>query len=410
MVQAVPEARLEDWACDLFNATGVIDALFGVGLNRPVDDLLSRWIEAINRRKGKGVLAIDMPSGVCSRSGQILGAAIQAERTVTLAVGKPGLYLSPGKFQAGVVSITDIGIPEGILKQFPTELCLTTPDWVKHHAPKPLPASHKGNRGHVMVIGGSRAMSGAPQLSAIAALTTGCGLVTLAMPEVAYDTTATLWPELMHAPWSDSDLKQASHHLIEAVSERPPHAIVLGPGLGADTEQLIAELIPMLLRASEAPLILDADALNALAKLSFPPRLADHVILTPHIGEAARLLHTSSAELLVNLPEAARQLQTQWGGVIVLKSATTVIALPSGAIVINPTGSPVLATAGSGDVLAGMIASFAAQGHSVKNAALMGVYMHGLSGEIASEKAQGHGVRAMQLIENIANTFLKLTS
>ncbi|MEB3207262.1 MAG: NAD(P)H-hydrate dehydratase [Vampirovibrionales bacterium] len=398
-VQTIIEPDIHEWACDIFNASGVIDAIFGVGLNRPVEAPFSSWIEAINRRKGQGVLAIDMPSGVCSKTGQILGCAVQAERTLTLATGKPGLYLSGGKFQAAHLSTADIGIPEAILKQFPPDLWVITDTWVNHRLPQPAPSAHKGNRGHVMVIGGSRAMPGAPQLSAMAALTSGCGLVSLAMAEAAYDTTAALWPELMHIPWNSCDLQQACQTLSQVISERPPQAIVLGPGLGEHADALVSALLAILRRTSKTPLILDADALNALAKLSDSVRLPNHVILTPHIGEAARLLQCCKQEILMDLPKAAQRLQTRWGGVIVLKSATTVVALSSADVVVNPTGACVLATAGSGDVLAGVIASFAAQGCAPDDAALIGSYLHGRAGEMVAEKMSGYGVRAKYVIE-----------
>jgi hydroxyethylthiazole kinase-like uncharacterized protein yjeF len=397
----------------------IVDALFGSGLVRPVSGLEARLVEAINTASAENsawVLAVDIPSGIDGANGQVLGCAVHANATVTLAAAKPGLYLQPGKSHAGAKSLVDIGIPAKLIEADESPFRLITPAQARQWLPQRRADSHKYNHGNVLVIAGSQAMPGAAVLCSEAAMNAGAGLVTLAAPESVFQQLPLL-PEVMRLPLPDAaQLGEASLDAIKAaISAKRYNTVLIGPGLGrmAQTCRTILDLLAHL-KALELPVVVDADGLNALSEAPFP--LSEQFILTPHVGEAARLLGEDSATITSDLLGAAARLREKYQAQVVLKSAGTVIASRAEKsteelIWITPTGNPGMATAGSGDVLSGIIAAQAAQLKAQENSgncwqvAPLGVYLHGLAGDTAAQALTPYAMRASRITEHLPQAF-----
>lgn len=419
--------QLETALSRIAQADFIVDALFGSGLNRPVSGAEARLIAAINQRRAEvenvRVISVDLPSGIDAISGQILGTAVRADETMTFSVGKPGLYLFPGKALAGRVSIADIGMPAALIEEDESPFRLITTAQARDWLPTLRPDAHKYDCGNILVLAGSRKMPGAAALCAEAAMSAGAGLVTLASPASVF-SQLTLMPEIMHLPLADEErLTAASLPCLEsACASGRFNAIVLGPGLGREPETVQA-VLAFLKKLVELPgkagpaVILDADALNALS--TEPMTLNERFILTPHVGECARLLGISPEEIRNDLPTAASRLRTARIAHTVLKSATTVIAplsqVASGSpplLWISSAGNPGMATAGSGDVLSGIIGALASRTHaaglSLSQAALLGVHLHGLAGDIAAKRLTPYAMRASDITRHLSQAFALL--
>jgi NAD(P)H-hydrate epimerase len=347
----------------------VIDALFGVGLARPIEGPLADVVAAINQ--AARCLAIDIPSGLDADTGRVLGTVVHADVTVTMAALKVALASAPGFTHCGAVDVADIGIPAPMLVG---RAGLVEDADIAGWLPGATAMDHKGRRGHVLIIGGMPGMRGAGRLCANAALRGGAGLVTLA---TAGDAVA-----------DDSIMTRA---LATSVGDvlASKSAVIIGPGLG-QSEPAAGWLGEVL--ASGVPAVLDADALNLVAGIvETVKRATGPVVLTPHPGEAARLLGTTVADVEGDRLAAARALAERSQAVVVLKGARTIVC-DGGFCSVNPTGGPELATGGSGDVLAGLIGALLAQGASAVDAARAAVYVHGLAGE---DLATQHGSRGV---------------
>jgi len=373
----------------------VIDALFGAGLSRPLDAALADLVDAVNRSKVP-VLAVDVPSGLSGDSGQAVGAVVRASETVTFFRLKPGHLLQPGRALCGVVTLADIGIaPEiafgagGLTPRFFRNEPALWRAALPHHGSD----MHKYRRGSVLVLAGGLAGVGAQRLGARAALRSGAGLVTIACRPEALAAHAARGPDaLMQRPLADRDALQL------LLGDKRLSALLAGPALGLDAPA--RERVLALLRAP-VPLVLDADALTLLAGRS-PTALrracdtrGAACVLTPHEGEFSRLFgHDETIAQTASKLERARRAAALSGAVIVLKGPDSIIATPDGRAAINATGSAALATAGSGDVLGGLIAGLLAQGMPAFEAACAAVWVHGRAGE-----ALGFGLIADDLPE-----------
>jgi len=369
----------------------VVDALFGVGLARPIEGHLGDVVAAINEARRR--LAVDIPSGLDSDTGHVLGVAVRADRTITMAAHKVALAGAPGFAYCGAVEVADIGVPPGVLATQGIHAGLV------EASDLPLPRSglldHKGRRGHVIVVGGMPGMRGAGRLAATAALRAGAGLVTLASAgePVADDSVMT------------AALAGALGPVLEGKS-----AVVIGPGLGRGEAAAgwVGEVL-----AGGVPAVLDADALNLVAGITEAVARANGpIVITPHPGEAARLLGTSVADIERDRLAAARALASKTRAVVVLKGARTVICdgtLGDDFCAINPTGGPALATGGSGDVLAGTIGALLAQGLSAIDAARAGVFVHGAAGDQLTEVHGARGVVSSDLPAAIASAIRTLS-
>lgn len=362
-------------AC-LDGAEIVVDAIFGIGLSRPVDAQMAARIQAINDC-GAPVLALDIPSGLDADSGRILGAAIHAERTLTFLGLKLGFYLGEGPNCTGVVMFDPLDLPPYELAGVDMSATRIGEDALARLLPRRRRTTHKGQQGHVLVIGGGVGMAGAARLAGEAALRVGAGLVTVATrPENVATITADR-PELICRGVDSAEQ-------IESLLDRAD-VLAIGPGLGQ--EPWAAMMVEAALRCGK-PSVVDADALNLLAQSSCT---SEHWILTPHPGEAGRLLGISSAEVQDDRLAAARGIVERYGGIVVLKGAGTLVvqrdALPS----ICDQGNPGMASPGMGDVLTGVIAGITAQTADLAGAARAGVLVHAMAGDMAAR----HGERGL---------------
>lgn len=409
----------EGWAGGVapFNAIALddadlaIDAIFGAGLSRDVDGVAKDTILRLNdwtRRTGKPILAVDVPSGINGTTGHIQGVAIEAAATVTFFRLKPGQILLPGRLNCGDVELLDIGIPEAALAQIAPKTFVNVPHMWGGLFPRPRIDGHKYSRGHALILSGGRAHTGAARLAARGALRIGAGLVTVATPSDALAIHATALTAVMTAVCDSSD------DLAGILADTRKNAAVIGPGLGVGKSTRDIVLAVLAAGGAQAPrrgIVLDADALTSFA--GEPMRLAEAiaashcaVVLTPHDGEFARLFATKegevrdhpATELLLSHSklERCRAAAALMRATLVLKGADTVVADSQGRATIAQNAPPWLATAGSGDVLAGIIAGLMAQGMPAFEAASAAVYLHA-----AAAQNFGPGLISEDLPENL---------
>jgi NAD(P)H-hydrate epimerase len=356
-----------------------VDALYGIGLNRVPEPPAARLIECINA-SGKPVFALDVPSGLNADTGHCLGDAIRADATVTFIAGKRGLQTGRAADHVGELELVTLGVPEYVLQNLPPDAQLLAPEALP---PRPRYAN-KGNNGHVLVIGGDHGMAGASRLAADSALRIGAGLVSVATRVEHIPAMNATRPELMaHAV----DGPQQLQPMLEKAS-----VLALGPGLGRAAWGRI--LWSTALEANKS-LVLDADGLNLLA--SEPRKFTAPTVLTPHPGEAARLLGASTAEIEKDRFAAARELAKKYDAVVVLKGAGSLIADPDGRLDVCPWGNPGMASGGMGDLLTGVIAALLAQGCTAWQAACLGVGLHARAGDLAAEQGE-RGLLASDLL------------
>lgn len=367
-------------AANLSDGPIVLDALFGGGLDRPVKGAARAVIEATNQ-KGLSVVSADLPSGISGYSGEVFGAAIKAEHTVTFAAARPGHYLQPGVAHCGRVQIIDIGIPHRYLLGNERNLWLNGPAVWQSQIPDHGPDGHKYTKGHLAVFSGPFARTGAARLAASAGLRAGAGLVTVLAPASAVAPNAAHLTAIMLRRIDDCD------DLKELLRDDRFNSFVLGPafGVGERTYDFVR-----CLSQSGKPLVLDADGLTTFNGRSqllgewFGER-EGRLLLTPHQGEFAKLFPDIVADTALSKVDRARAAARQTNGVILYKGADTVVASPDGRAVINANAPPWLATAGSGDCLAGIAGGLIAQGMPLFEAAAAAAFMHGAAGQAAGQ-------------------------
>ncbi|MFM7271307.1 MAG: NAD(P)H-hydrate dehydratase [Actinomycetes bacterium] len=380
---AFDPARLER---ELGRADLVVDAMYGTGLRGPLVDAAAACVDAF-AAAGLPVVAIDIPSGIDGATGAATGMAVRAVRTVTFAAWKPGLLLEPGRTHAGRVSVADIGIDLGLAHRDPSLGLVTAADLAAWLPPRD-PSAHKWSVGPLLVVGGSPGLEGAPRLAAAAALRAGSGIVWCATPGAATaepgpgELAEVVGHPLPVGPSGSLDDAAVDHLLADALGARTRFgALVLGPGLGTGTE--VAGAVRRLLAAVSVPVLLDADGLTALAGDLGPLRdraAAGHrTVLTPHEGEFARL----AGPVCPDRVAAARRLAADSGATVLLKGPGTVVSDPDGSAAISTPGGPWLATAGTGDVLAGILGSLLARGLAPQRAAAGAAWLHGRAADLA---------------------------
>jgi ADP-dependent NAD(P)H-hydrate dehydratase / NAD(P)H-hydrate epimerase len=360
----------------------VVDSIFGAGLARPVEGMARAVIEAIEKRQ-LSVVAIDVPSGIDGASGEVRGIAPRAAVTVTFFRKKPGHLLLPGRSCCGETVLEQIGIPDSVVDRIESDMVENAPDWWLDAFPRPGVETHKYARGHALVAGGA-VMTGAARLAARAAARLGAGLVTVAAPEPAFPIYAAALTGVIVHPIGDIEEFQGF------LADRRRNAALIGPGAGVGDETR-ARTLAILGVGKRA--VLDADALTSFAE--DPDTLFSAIrspcVMTPHAGEFSRLFDTAGDK-----PGRARRAARQSGAVVLVKGADTVIAAPDGRVAINANAPPQLATAGSGDVLAGIVLGLLAQGMEPFAAAAAAAWIHG-----AAACRFGHGLVAEDLIEAI---------
>jgi ADP-dependent NAD(P)H-hydrate dehydratase / NAD(P)H-hydrate epimerase len=388
------EERLER---DLARADVAVDAIFGTGFRgRPEGDHATA-IEVLNAG-GAAVLAVDIPSGVEGDTGAVRGPAVRAAVTVALGAPKAGDVLFPGAAHAGVLEVADIGFPEDLLK---SDVLLVEPEDASGLLPERGPDGHKRRSGVVLVVAGSRRMTGAPQLVARGAYRAGAGLVQVAVPQGILPVIQSGLVEATFLALPEGDSGSPSAAAWDLLEERLEDfgAIAIGPGLSTDDET--PELVRRLVAESPVPVVVDADALNAFAgRAAELSRRGADAVLTPHTGEFARLFGMRAEEVLDDRVGFVRKAAAETGAIVLLKGTRTLVALPDGEVRVNPTGTPVLATGGTGDVLTGMIATYLARGLSSSDAPTLAAYVHGVAGRVAGDVA-GEGTVAWDVAEAI---------
>ncbi|MCR9093639.1 MAG: NAD(P)H-hydrate dehydratase [bacterium] len=401
-----PEDAVDVVSPRLARASVVIDALFGTGLQRDLTGGFAAVVEATNAARASGVrvLAVDSPSGIDSRTGAVLGAAILADETVTIALPKLGLVLEPGGRHARRIRVARIGIADPD-PDAPDRVELWNARAASSRFPDRVAAGHKGTFGHVLVIAGSTGKCGAGALSSRAAARGGAGLVTFAYPAGLEAELAALPVEVMSAPVASTEeggfALAGEKAALELASSRD--VVVLGPGLGRHPET--DALVRKLLIEVDRPVVLDADGLNALE--GAPEQLRDRraaTVITPHPGEAARLLGTTTVEINADRLGAVRRLSERSGAIAVLKGARTLVANPAGRTVVTPTGGPALATGGTGDVLTGVIAALLASGLEALDAAALGAWWHGAAADGLPASETGFGLLASEVADAMPAT------
>lgn len=364
----------------------IVDALFGTGLTKAVSGNLAKIIDEINAA-GKYVISVDIPSGIDSDSGQLIGTHVKAQLTVALALLKRSHLLYPAADAMGEVRLADICIPRQAVSQQSISVNRVEEIDVRVMFKKRPADSHKGNYGHVLVIAGSKGKCGAAGLSAIAALRAGAGLVTLATPESCHRTLASNPFEAMTIPLPETknggiDISALDLLLKECHGKT---AIAIGPGISTDPQTI--ELLRELLPALECPIVIDADGLNCLGQCKgLLSQLKSKTVLTPHPKEMSRISKLTVQEILNNRIDIASKFATKNSVSLVLKGVNSIMAFPDNSVFINSTGNPGMASGGSGDVLTGIIAGLLAQGFDIKSATIAGTYIHGLTGDIYAQE------------------------
>jgi ADP-dependent NAD(P)H-hydrate dehydratase / NAD(P)H-hydrate epimerase len=387
---------------EMRTATLVVDAVLGTGVEGTAKGKPAELIEAINRGfVSADVVAVDVPSGLASDSGEVAGAAVTAKHTVTFTAPKPCLVLSPACELAGKVNVAPIGSPPE-LYQGDSSILLSVSqagDFAPLFRPRSSD-SNKGLYGHVLVIAGGRGKTGAAAMAGIAALRAGAGLSTVASAASAISSIASYAPEIMTEPLAETDsgsiaMRAPDDPALAAITEKKT-VIAIGPGMGQDPETV--KFIRRFVQESKTPMVVDADALNALAGQR--SRFEGPRIFTPHPGEMSRLTGKTIAEIQADRIGTARAFATEHGVYLVLKGNRSVIAFPDGPVWINPTGSPAMSTGGTGDVLTGLIAGLVAQfPNQLENALLAAVYLHGRAGELGAQALGEKSLIATDLFE-----------
>ncbi len=386
----------------------VVDAVYGIGFHGELPDYMRSLFRLVNTSEALTV-AIDVPSGMDCDTGVCDPDTLLADRTVTFTAMKPGLLSPRASTTCGKVEVVSIGIDERLLRQFTSDQSII--DWemvARCFAPRPAD-SHKGTYGQVLAVCGSYGMAGAALLAAKAALRGGAGLVTAVVPQSIYPLMAVGLPEAVFLPLPETTEGQLALAALPLLRERmkKADALLIGCGLGAGGQ--MTAVVEDLLRCADCPVVLDADGINAVAQhIDIRKTTRAPLVLTPHPGEMARLLGCTVAQVQENRTDMARRFAEEQQAVVVLKGSRTVIAAPGQPLLVNTTGNAGMATGGSGDALAGLIASFLAQGMEPFHAAMCGVHLHGLAGDRAAARLSQHAMLPSDLIDELGGLFLRL--
>jgi NAD(P)H-hydrate epimerase len=386
----------------------LIDALLGTGLRDAVSGVFQLIITAMNAA-GRPIVAVDIPSGLSADNGTLLGDHVRADLTVTMALPKRGLLLYPAAELVGRLVVVDIGFPAAVREHAMLHCHTLEGQAIAAQLQTRRADTHKGTYGHVLLVAGSPGKTGAGALASLAALHTGAGLVSFALPHSLNAAMETKLTEVMTIPLPEAEPGvlggEATQHILEALEGKA--ALVLGPGIGTRPETV--RCVHEVLRQVRLPTVLDADGLNALP--ADPEGLGDvqaPLVLTPHPGELARLRRTTTAAIQANRIMSAQETANAWKAVVVLKGAHTIIAEPEGTVYINLTGNPGMATAGTGDVLSGMIGALLGQGYPPSLAARIAVHAHGLAGDLAAAAVGERALIAGDLVETLSRAFRQL--
>lgn len=375
----------------------VIDAVLGVGMDRPAKGIIAQYIQFINHQSDLFTISVDMPTGMYSdkpnTSDDVL---LRADIVFTFERSKIGLFLPPNENYVGASEIVPIGLSQEFIDDLDSLYYLVTDELILDIKNPIKNESHKGTMGHLAIIAGQRGMMGAAVLSSQAAMRSGVGKCTVYAPEIGRDTVQVSSPEVLVNDQFGKDYLAICPDELSNFN-----ALAIGPGLGthSETENVLDEILSRKL----PNMVLDADALNIIAKNNWLDKISPNTILTPHPGEFSRLFGKSKNRL--DTIEKQQKAAIEYKVIIILKGHHTTISLPSGETYVNDTGNQGMATAGSGDVLTGIIGAFLAQGYTPKDAAIYGVYIHGLSGDLAAEENALESIIASDIIQFLPKAF-----
>ncbi|HHU31433.1 MAG TPA: NAD(P)H-hydrate dehydratase [Clostridia bacterium] len=383
----------------------LIDAILGTGFKGTLQGLTADLVELLNK-SSKPIFAIDIPSGLEADTGKANGSCIKATLTVTFGFPKIGLCMEKAKQYVGKLYLGHISFPPVLNEEAPGEKQIITAELVKDWLPKRDPDGHKGTFGHLLVVGGSEGMTGSVTLTATSALRTGAGMVTIGLPRSLRTILEAKTLEIMTKPLAETEEHTISTEALQSLLtlSKKMKAIVIGPGLSKNVSSI--DLVLNYVRQIELPVVVDADGLAALAgQAEVVASLKAPLVLTPHPGEMARLMDISTTKVQADRLNVALACARKYQAYTVLKGSRTIVATPDGQIYINLRGNSGLATAGSGDVLAGVIGSFLAQGLSPSRACVCGVYLHSLAGDVAAENLDENSLIASDLISYFPQAF-----
>ncbi len=418
------ESRTKLTDKDLHGAV-VVDALLGTGINKPVNSPLSDVMAFLNRSDVR-VVSVDIPSGISSDNGRINGEAVLADYTVTFGLPKIGHFIWPGAMHTGRLFIEDIGFPRELLHSELLETQIIEQADASFLLPERTRYSHKGDYGHVLIVAGSKGKTGAALMAAKACIRSGAGMITIGVPETLMDVFQERVTEEMVLPLPDNGhgilSGDASVDILDFLSKKAD-VLAIGPGISSGPG--IEKLLRTLLLSATAPMVLDADAINSISgHTDVLSRTKAPVILTPHVGEMARLIGKGLAKDkgMTTADERSKiraaiendriniavSFAKETGTCLILKGAPAIVSGPEGMTFINTTGNPGMATAGAGDVLTGVVAAFLAQGLNPSDASVLSVYLHGLAGDIAAAEKGMHSLIATDIIEKIPEAFIRL--
>ena len=383
----------------------ILDAIFGIGLSRNVEGAYRKLIRWINGQEDMKVIAVDIPSGISSDNGSVMGDAVRADVTVTFGEKKLGQVLFPGRELCGHLFVKDVGfVPESSAEREKHVQMLDREDLLR--IPARMADSNKGTYGKILVMAGAKNMAGASLLSARAAYRMGAGLVKVFTPEENRLIVQEKLPEAILATYDTKEAEKDPENFARKIARETEWAdvIVLGPGIGM--EDYARCMVENVLKDAYVPIILDADALNLAAEYrELTGYFTENIIVTPHMKEMSRLTGIQIEEMKENPVRTSREFADQYGVVCVLKDAATVIAGRDGKTFVNGSGTPAMAKGGSGDVLTGVIAGLVALGLEESDAAALGVYVHGLAGEAAEQHFGVHGVLAGEIADCLPEVY-----
>ena len=388
----------------------IVDAVFGIGVKGEIQGLAKDVIQYCNESNSP-TIAIDVPSGLNGTTGEKCNVSINADMTVTMALPKRGLLINEGPNLVGKLEVADISIPRHLLFSNRSRTFLLNDEDIKIRMPKRNYDSHKYSAGKVFVLAGSVGLTGAATLASEAALYSGVGAVILGIPESLNSIMEEKLTEVMTLPLPETSEKTLSIKAIEKIMQQINWSDVtlIGPGLSQNSETKM--VIKEILAQSTKPLVIDADGLNNLQNdVELLKKYKGEIIITPHYGELSRLINKTTSEIALNRITIAREFSKEQNVTLILKGAPTVISDKNGNVYINSTGNSGMATAGSGDVLAGLTAGFFAQLKNPINASILGVFLHGLAGDIAKEEKTIYSLVAIDILKNIHTAIKKFIS
>lgn len=401
VVEVIDKYHFEKIKESLYITDVVIDGIFGIGLKGDIEGIQRDVIEIINN-SGRYVLSIDVPSGLDATTGKVMGVCIKANKTVTFGFAKVGMVIAPGSFYCGNIAVRDIGLSDRFADFDESNMYLLEKSMTADAFGVRNPDTHKGDYGKLLVIAGSTGMAGSAALCCRAAVRAGVGLVYAAVPQGMDSILAQKLTEQIIIPVEYNKNTDALMQLIAGAN-----AVVMGPGLSQDAN--VAQTVMKIIAQCSVPMVLDADALNILSKdINVLSSAKVPIIATPHPGEMARLLHTDTDTVQSNRIMHTTEFATKRNIITALKGYRTVVSDVDGTVYINPTGNAGMATAGSGDVLSGIIGALLGRGIKPINAVNAAVYVHGLAGDLAAGEKGEHGLIASDIIDRIPDAAKKL--